>query len=87
MSKSEAHSLGFTLSFLEKWTKDNMIQGAGYRGVYVPNKNISVLQVIALEILRSCRQIRPQRQHIIVLSMVTCLSYKGYTLTPKDLTK
>lgn len=53
MSKLEAHSLDFILSFLDKWTKGNMQQEAGYRGVYVPNENISILQIRALEILRS----------------------------------
>lgn len=53
MSKLEAHSLDFILSFLDKWTKDNMQQEVWYRGVYIPNENISILQLRALEILRS----------------------------------
>lgn len=63
MSKLEAHSLDFILSFLDKWTKDNMQQEAWYRGVYIPNENISMLQLRALEILRSWRvRVSPQQQ-------------------------
>lgn len=62
MSKLEAHPLDFILSFLEKWTKDNILQGVGQRGIYIPNRNIHVLPIRASETLRSCRQIRPQRQ-------------------------
>ena len=62
MGKLEAHPLDSIVIFLDKWMKDKILQEARHRGLYIPNKYISVFQIRASETLRQQARVRPQTQ-------------------------